>query len=287
MRDRLVRRLLPAGVLLLVAVAWLVPAVPALDLDTAETGAVDAWETTLDGLPSAPLVLVAFDPDVGTYAEIRPTVRAALAELLARDARLAFFSLTPEGRALALAEMDRLREGQANPRRWVDLGFAPGAEAAIVELTRSLSVPDDASGEIARRLGDGGAGAIDALVVIGGNEIGPRSWVEQFLPRVEPMPALAVAPSVLLPELLPYADSGQLDSLLATPGDGAAYRSSVSVGRLDRFLDAAPPRALPVLLGLLLALGVVGVALVRSLSIGNGGIGGNANGGRREREAEA
>ena len=287
MRDRLVRRLLPAGVLLLVAVAWLVPAVPALDLDTAETGAVDAWETTLDGLPSAPLVLVAFDPDVGTYAEIRPTVRAALAELLARDARLAFFSLTPEGRALALAEMDRLREGQANPRRWVDLGFAPGAEAAIVELTRSLSVPDDASGEIARRLGDGGADAIDALVVIGGNEIGPRSWVEQFLPRVEPMPALAVAPSVLLPELLPYADSGQLDSLLATPGDGAAYRSSVSVGRLDRFLDAAPPRALPVLLGLLLALGVVGVALVRSLSIGNGGIGGNANGGRREREAEA
>ncbi len=284
MRDRLVRRLLPAGVLLLVAVAWLMPEVPGLDLDTAETGAVDAWEATLDGLPSMPLVLVAFDPDVGTYAEIRPTVRAALAELLARDARLAFFSLTPEGRALALAEMDRLRAGEANPRRWADLGFAPGAEAAIVELSRSVPVPDDAGGEIARRLGDGGADAIDALVVIGGNEIGPRSWVEQLLPRIEATPALAVAPTVLLPELLPYAESGQLDALLATPGDGAAYRSSVSVGRLDRFLDASPPRALPVLVGLVLALGVVGVALVRSVSAdrGNGG-----SGAQRAREAEA
>ena len=51
-----------------------------------------------DDLPAGPLVLVGFDPDLGTYAEVRPTVRTALADLLDRDARLAFISLTPEGR---------------------------------------------------------------------------------------------------------------------------------------------------------------------------------------------
>ena len=164
-----------------------------------------------------PLVLVAFDGDLGTYAEIRPTVRAAIGDLLTREARLAFVSLTPEGRALALTELRRLDKGGANPQRRIDLGFVPGAEAAIVELARSLPVPVDATGAIVRRIGDEGLDAIDALFVVGGNDIGPRSWLEQFLPRVGSRPVVAVAPTILLPELLPYAESGQIGGLIATP----------------------------------------------------------------------
>jgi hypothetical protein len=260
-RRELIRRLAPAALLVALAIAWLVPALPGLDLAPSRPATVEAWDATLDELPPTPLVLVAFDGDLGTYAEIRPTVRAAIGDLLAREARLAFVSLTPEGRALALAELRRLDAGGANPQRRIDLGFVPGAEAAIVELARSLPVPVDATGAIVRRIGDEGLDAIDALFVVGGNDIGPRSWLEQFLPRVGPRPVVAVAPTILLPELLPYAESGQIGGLIATPGDGAAYRETVRLGNLDRFADPAPPRPLPIAIGLLVAIAVLGWAL--------------------------
>jgi hypothetical protein len=260
-RERL-GRMAPAFLLAALAVAWLVPALPGLDLAPSEPDAVAAWDTTLDGLPPTPIILVAFDADLGTYAEIRPTVRTAIGDLLAREARLAFVSLTPEGRALALAELDRLEAGGSNPQRRIDLGFVPGAEAGIVELSRGLPVPADATGAIALRLAEQGPAAIDALFLIGGNEIGPRSWLEQFLPRIGPRPVVAVAPTILLPELLPYAESGQIGGLLVTPGDGAAYRETARLGNLDRFADPAPPRPLPVVVGLLVAIAVLGWALV-------------------------
>ena len=264
MRDRraLAARLAPAALLVLLAAAWLVPSAPGLDL-AGESDAPEAWDAALDALPARAIVLVAFDPDLGTYAEIRPTVRAALADLLTRDYRLALVSLTPEGRALALAEMTRLDRGAANPRRWIDLGFVPGAEAAIVEIARSVRLPAGSTGEIVRRLRDGGSDAIEGLLVVGGNELGPRSWVEQYLPRAGDRPLLAVAPTVLLPELLPYVETGQVDALLATPRDGAAYRASVALGRLDQLADAAPPRSLPVLAGLVVAIAIIGSGLVR------------------------
>jgi hypothetical protein len=264
MRDRLAigRRAAPALLLVVLAAAWLVPGLPGLDLAPIESNAVVDWDATLDDLPPTPIVLVAFDADLGTYAEIRPTVRAALGDLLAREARLAFVSLTPEGRALALGELDRLEEGGANPQRRIDLGFTPGAEAGIVELSRRLPVPEGAEGAIARRLSEEGSAAIDALFVVGGNEIGPRSWIEQYLPRIGPRPVVAVAPTVLLPELLPYAESGQIGGLIATPGDGAAYRETAWVGNLERFADPAPPKPLPVATGLLVALGLLAWALL-------------------------
>jgi hypothetical protein len=70
--------------------------------------AADGMVEIVDDLPPDSLVLVGFDPDLGTYAEIRPTVRTLLAALLEHDARLAFVSLTPEGRALAIAEAARM-----------------------------------------------------------------------------------------------------------------------------------------------------------------------------------
>jgi hypothetical protein len=95
--------------------------------------------------------------------------------------------------------------------------------------------------------------------VVGGNDIGPRSWVEQVLPRVDALPLLAIAPTTLLPELQPYLEGGQLDGLLATPRDGAAYRAVAELGPLERLREVDPAVA-PVLLGLLVAIVVIGQA---------------------------
>ena len=253
-------RLAPALLLLGLAAAWLLPDPGSLRLASADRSAADGWIEALDALPEDATVLVGFDPDVGTYAEIRPTVRAALADLLNRNARIVLVSLTPEGRALSVAEQARLRRGEANAARILDIGYLPGAEAALVSIASVPRVPDPTAGEIARRLASQGIEAVDAALVVGGNDLGPRSWVEQFAPRVEELPLLAIAPTVLLPELQPYVASGQLAALLGTPRDGAAYRSIVELGPLDRLREPAEPPVAALTLGLLVAVAVVGQA---------------------------
>ena len=255
----LARRLAPLVLLVLLTVAWLVPEPAGVRLASADSELADGWTDALEALPDDALVLVGFDPDVGTYAEIRPTVRAALADLLNRDARLAFVNLTPEGRALLTAELARLGRVEANPTRWLDLGFIPGAEAALVSLAGDLNVPADADGAIARRLAGEGSDAVAAILVVGGNDLGPRSWVEQVLPRIGDRPLLAIAPTILLPELQPFLATGQIDALLATPRDGAAYRAAIGLGPLER-LREPEPTGLPLLLGMLVALAVLGQA---------------------------
>lgn len=260
-RRPLLTRLAPVVLLVLLAAAWLLPGVAGLRFASATTEPAERWTAAANGLPDDALVLVGFDPDVGTYAEIRATVRAALADLLNRGARLAFVNLTAEGRALLTGELARLGRGEGNPTRWLDLGFLPGAEAALVALTASPDVPVGADGAIARRLATGAAAEIDALLVVGGNDLGPRSWVEQVLPRIGDRPLLAIAPTVLLPELQPFLASGQVDALLGTPRDGAAYRAAVELGPLERLREPEPP-ALPVLVGMLVALAALGQAWV-------------------------
>lgn len=261
MNDRrmLLARLAPIGLVALLAVAWLVPA-GGLRFASGDDTVASRWTTALDALPDDPTVLVGFDGDLGTYAEVRPTVRTALADLMARDARLVFVSLTPEGRALALAELDRLARGEANPTRLLDLGFRPGSEAALVALTRNLAVPDTAEGTLARSVAGEGIAAMDAALVVGGNDLGPRSWVEQVSPRVDDLPILAIAPTTLLPELEPLAETGQLAGLLATPRDGAAYREVAELGNLDRFRETPEPRPMVLLVGMLVAVVVLGQA---------------------------
>jgi hypothetical protein len=183
-----------------------------------------------------------------------------LADLLNRDARLAFVSLTPEGRALALAELERFERIGANPTRLADLGYLPGAEAALVSLARELP-PAIEENALARRLAGEGLEEVEAILVVGGNDLGPRSWVEQVAPRIGDVPMLAIAPVILLPEIRPYIATGQLDALVATPRDGAAYRESVDLGGFERLAPTGEPSAAAVLVGLVVALLVLGSAL--------------------------
>jgi hypothetical protein len=261
-RRRLAERAAPLLLLAVLAVAVVMPTPTGLRLDSADTEATDRWTAALDGLPEAPTILVAFDADLGTYPEIRPTVRVALADLLAREARLAVISLTPEGRAVLLAELARLERLDVNASRLLDLGFVPGAEAALVSLAKGATVPASADGSIARDVTAEGSAAFDALLAVGGNDLGPRSWIEQYVPRVDPLPVLAITPTVLLPEVQPYLASGQLDALLGIPRDGATYRVTTDLGSLDRLRDPQDPPTAGVLLGLIAAI----------VALGHGGI---------------
>jgi hypothetical protein len=220
-------------------------------------------------LPDHALVLVAMDPDLGTYAEIRPALRAAFEDLLRRGASLAFVSVTAEGRAVAAAELERLREAGAQGETLIDLGFVAGAEAGMVRLVGD-ALPAGATGPMADAItaGGGGIGAFQMVLLVGGVDVGPRSWVEQVGTRLPTLPLVAVAPTFLQPELAPYLRTGQLRGLLATVRDGAAFTQAVDA---DTFVLLAegegntPPSALAMLLGMLLAIAVLGRQLAGSL----------------------
>ena len=220
----------PVGLVVGLAVAWLLPTPPWATLAMPDSGPVQRMAQAVDALPDSPRVLVGFDPDLGTYAEVRPTVRALFDALADRDAQLDLISLTTEGRALATSELARLAR-VGTDAGIADLGFVAGVEAALVELAPSIP------------------SRYHAILVVGGNDVGPRSWVEQVLPRAVGIPLLAITPAVLLPEVQPYVDSGQLDAALITPRDGAAFRASLSGARAE-----GGPSVLAVLVGMLVAI---------------------------------
>ena len=253
------RRALPLAFVAVLAVATVVGIRLGTDADPANTAAT-AVRATLGELGRG-RVLVAFDADIGTYAEVRPAVRAALAQLVRGGATLSLVSYTPEGRALALGELDRLRRRGVEEGRLLDLGFQAGAEAALVAGVTAI-VPDGADGALADALREAGPGigAFDAVLVVGGTELGPRSWVEQVGTRLPELPIIGIAPTGLLPQTVPYRATGQLAGLVAGAREVAAYVAAV---RDDPATGAAqgaalvtdrPPSSLPILTGLLLTL---------------------------------
>lgn len=218
-------------------------------------GAAEAFMREIDELDDGRPALVVFDADLGTYGEIVHPTRAALRQLTAAGRPISIVSFTPEGRLLALAELDRLADGAAAGGTPRDLGYRAGAEAA---LARSVEELDLASFEL--------------VLLVGGSDIGPRSWVEQVQPRTggpQAQRLIAIAPSLLLPELEPYRSTAQLAALLSNPRDGLAYAARVDAdtepsGRAP----GVPPSGLAVLVGMVAALGVLALALARRVLVG-------------------
>jgi hypothetical protein len=241
----------------------------ALVLANPDRSRVTELRSALAALPESPAVLIGLDADLGTYPEIRAVVRAAFDDLLARGAALAFVSFTPEGRAVASAELDRLARSGIAAGRLLDLGFVTGAEAGMVRAVTEI-VPADATGDLADlvREAGGGMAAFNLAVVVGGGDLGPRTWVEQVGPRLPSLPIVAIAPTFAQPELAPYLRTGQLVALLATLRDGAAYVASVRpTGTAE---PERVPSALAMLLGMVVALAVIGRSLAAALRGGAG-----------------
>ena len=237
-----------------------------LQLANPDRTGVSEMRAAFEALPDDALVLVAMDADLGTYPEIRPAVRAALEDLLAGGASLAFVSVSVEGRAIAVAEQARLTAAGESEDSLLDLGFISGVEAGMVLLVGD-ALPAGASGAMADTVAErgGGLAAFDMAVLVGGSDVGPRSWVEQVGTRLPQMPMVGIAPTFAQPELAPYLRTGQLVALLATVRDDAAYVESASatVGDQPTGSDALPSAA-AMLLGMLVALVVLGRAMVRS-----------------------
>ena len=131
------------------------------------------------------------DADLGTYPEIRPAIRAALDDLLAT-------------RSVArLREHHQPKGARSPPPRWsacerrasrrtslLDIGFVAGVEAGMVRLVGVVRAPQRSAVPWPMRVRSRGGGldAFDMALLVGGSDVGPRTWVEQVGTRV-PRPA--------------------------------------------------------------------------------------------------
>ena len=240
-----------------------------LELANPDRTSVSEVRAAIEALPDDALVLMAMDADLGTYPEILPAVRAVMDDLLGRGASLGFVSVSVEGRAIAAAELARLRAGGTEEEALLDLGFISGVEAGLVLLVGD-ALPAGAAGVMADRVTErgGGLAAFDMIVLVGGTDVGPRTWVEQVGTRLPQLAMMAVAPTFAEPELAPYLRTGQLVALLATVRDDAAFVESVAGTEAEgqsASLTAELPTAAAMLLGMLVALAVLGRALVGAL----------------------
>ena len=246
------------ALLILLAIASLVPGIGFVAGGSADSAGRDL-EAAIGRLQTGAPVLVDIDGDLGTYPEIRYATRAALADLMLRGANVAVVSFSGEGRAIAVAEIARLRHLGVGPDRVADLGFRSGGEPALVQLA-SEGIGPNTSGSFADAVRKDGLASFRLALVIGGAEIGPRSWVEQVQPRVPALPIAAITPSFLLPEVLPYRSSGQLVALVGTLPAGLAYGQQVAARGAEfgpgRFAERLPSGA-AIVFGMLVAIAVL------------------------------
>jgi hypothetical protein len=259
-RSRLAAGLPAAALLVFLGVAFFLPSIELAPANGPAGNAGAELQAAIAAVPQGAAVLVDLDADLGTYPEIRYAARAALAELLRRNLPIAVVSFSPEGRAIAVAEVERLRALGAGPDRLIDLGFRSGGEPALVQLAGN-GIGPDVSGPLADTIrGRGGLAAFGLAVVIGGGEIGPRGWVEQVQPRLPKLPIAAITPTFLLPEVQPYRGSGQLVALVGTLPGGIAYGDQVAAEGLGSgpgaFTERVPNGA-AIVFGMLVAIGML------------------------------
>jgi hypothetical protein len=180
-------------------------------------------------LPAASTVLVAFEYEPDTAAEMQPLAEALLNHLARRnDITVLALSTRPTGAAMAQSAMAAL---ERTPSSWVNVGYISGGPTGISALmTGALPgfaspLQTDYRGKTlntqAARLPDLEPGLI---IVLAARSEHLRAWIEQAGTPLQ-TPVLAAVSAGASPLAYPYEQSGQLVAVLSGINDAVAYNA--------------------------------------------------------------
>ncbi len=236
----------------------------------------ELFYTLLDGqggidLPAGSAVIVAFDYNPATAAELSLQARAIVDHLMSRQVRIMAISLYSEGAALAGDVLDELaqKRGYRYGEDYIHLGYLPNHPAFV---RRFLDVGP--AGEGQRDYRDGelvntravAQGVTDlssvALVIeLAGDESTLRTWVEQITAGAG-VPTVAGVSAATAPYARPYLDSGQLQALLEGLPGAAEYEAWA--GQQGKAIDSLGSQvAAQAVIVLLVLLGNLGHLITR------------------------
>jgi len=235
-RARIQEGVLRGFIYLLIALAVIIPLFGGGEwFGEAElpSGAATDFYKAIENLPSESVVLLAFDYDPSTAAEMDRLAEPVLWHLMDREVELLAVSLLPTGPAVAGNLLDRVAGehdgGYQYGQDYVNLGYIPGQAAAPNELASNLRalVPQDyrqgkSLAELPATQEVNGIQDVSLIIEFAAQQRTLQWWIEQVGSqyRVEIMAAVSAA---VEPTAQPYHDSGQLVSLISGLTNAAQY----------------------------------------------------------------
>jgi len=208
----------------------------------------------IESLKPGDLVLISLDFTPGEWVELGIAMRDIMQHLFIKRAKIVIIAFDPNGPALAhriLGEIDL--KGAIYGTDYVVLGYIPGFETGMAAFVSNPKMFE---------IDYYGNPTIDMPIMRAFNSIGDFKlyifacytwvdpWMRQFSGKVERI--IGVLSSDIVPQVMPYIDTGQLYSLIRGSRGAAEYEHLMGIkGEATAFMDAA---SLTVSLGVVLTI---------------------------------
>jgi len=203
------------------------------------------FHALIESLQPGDVILISFDCEAASWAEIGPVARAVIQHAMKRDLRIVGTSFLSEGTALGYRLLSELatEHGRTYGEDWAYLGFRPQYVAAMLGLGESITreFPTDYLEQPTESLpifaGVQSYRQIKLVISIADDSM-PQYWVEYAGGR-HGVPIAAGLSAVMLTTFTPYLDSRQLVGLVSGLKGAAEYEQLLGItGSGTRGMDA-------------------------------------------------
>lgn len=186
-------------------------------------------------IPDGSVVLVAWDFDPGSQAELLPAAEAILHHLFRKDVRMVVMTLWPGAPTLAENTLDRVSAeyGKAYGTDWVNLGYKPGLDVVVKAMGDDLhdAFPTDmrgaAIGSLPLTANIHEYDDFDLVIdLAAGNSV--EVFVQQAVERNDADLVVAVT-GVMIADFYPYLEAGQIQGLVGALKGAAEYEQLIDM----------------------------------------------------------
>jgi hypothetical protein len=241
-------------IFLVVLVLTFLPAFYPIGLPLPQYFLTNKVYNAINSLNPGDLVLISFDFSPGEWVELGIAMKDIMQHLFIKHARLVIIAFSPNGPALAnkvLSEIDL--KGAVYGKDYVVLGYIPGDEAGMAAFVSNpkMFTVDYYGNPIANMPIMNAFNTIsDFKMYIFACYTWVDPWLRQFSGKVGMI--IGVLSADIVPQVMPYINSGQMYSLIRGSRGAAEYEQLMGIkGEATAFMDAA---SLTVSLGVVLTI---------------------------------
>ncbi len=219
-------------VFLIIAIAVFVPLLFKVPISVNPSPIVSDIYEGLENLPEGSNVIVSFDYDPSTLAELEPMAVATIKHCIRKKHKMVILGLWPQGPKMAQEMMDGMREefGLEYGVDYVNLGYKTGGLVVISSMGSALTdpFPTDMNGtllsEIPMLKGLNSLRDFDYILSYSAGDPGIKHWVMIGKDRFK-VPVGGGVTAVSAPQFYAYYNSGQLEGLMGGLRGAAEYET--------------------------------------------------------------
>ena len=186
---------------------------------------------TIEALPDGSSVIFAAEYDPAGKPELEPFARAVLRQLFRKNAKIAVVTTWKFAPPLVESLWQDIGVKEFDKeygKDWVFLGFKEGQDIAIAKMGENLRTffPKDYKGtpidDIPLMDGKKSLKDFPLMLIIGAGFPGPKEYVQQVQGRYN-LDIVTATTAVMVPDVAPYYDTGQIKGLVAGMRGAAEY----------------------------------------------------------------